>query len=272
MQIESVNSGTTGTGHRFQTVAVNAVTAKSRKHDSPHSDRSRSDCARPPHRVPLDRDRFPKTCPAPLPIRGVRSSFEPVRILTSLPAELLRLAAAAVCKFRPTLGSNVPISFRFRLRCGDRFLQVSSSYVLRQPKIQHFGAALWRDEDVRRFQIAVDDSAVVCVGDTLAICRPKRSTSSIGKGPRLSRADNRLAFQTFHHQEIDALLPDIMQRANVRVIQHRTRSRISINMNRATGREASTRMLCDRRAVSYQPRRYRKASNHTVCGCLIRPD
>ena len=62
-----------------------------------------------------------------------------------------------------------------------------------------------------------------------AICAPSSSTSSSGSGPRAMPILQRLALEQLHHHELLAVvLADVVERADVRMVQDRDDARFAL--------------------------------------------
>ena len=110
-------------------------------------------------------------------------------------------------------------------RVGDGAHDVRVTAVpLRQPEVEHFGAAR-RQHHVRGLQIAVGQPRAV--RGIERIRELDRDPQDVLEWQRAAQqpVGQRLARQILHHQELDAvLLADVVQRADVRVRQARDRA------------------------------------------------
>ena len=110
--------------------------------------------------------------------------------------------------------------------------QTTGAPHFREPEIEQLGAAL-RQHDVAGLQIAMDDArAVRLVQRARDLNRVSSAPGSSGQARACSRLQpigQRLAFEILHHQEVDTvLLADVVQRADVRMVQLRDGARFAI--------------------------------------------
>ena len=99
---------------------------------------------------------------------------------------------------------------------------------LRHAEVQHLHFTAPGDEQVRRLEVAVDDAlamrGVERVGDVLAVAQHLVQRDRAARDPRLQR----LALQQLHHHELLAgVLADVVQRADVRMIERRDGARLA---------------------------------------------
>jgi hypothetical protein len=124
-----------------------------------------------------------------------------------------RIEGLAFRLFRRHIGQGA----RDAHRLGDRFI---SGCNLRQPEIEQLGGTFGRHQDIRGLKIAVQNAACVCFFQ-----RP----SDLNRKPhglfRRQRTLERLALDVLHHQIVRA---DIVQRANVRMVQRGDRARLLV--------------------------------------------
>jgi hypothetical protein len=99
---------------------------------------------------------------------------------------------------------------------------------LGQPEVQHFGA-LPGQHDVARLEIAMGDACPMRAVERIANFRGDPQRLIQRQRTFLQTPVQAFAFQVLHHQEAGAVLvSDIVQSANIRMIQSRNRSRLSL--------------------------------------------
>ena len=88
-----------------------------------------------------------------------------------------------------------------------------------QTEVEQLGAALG-EHDVGRLQVAMHDAVAMRAGERVADFDPDFQGLLERDGAPLQATAQRLAFEVFHHQEVDlVLVPDVEQRADPRMIQ-----------------------------------------------------
>ena len=96
------------------------------------------------------------------------------------------------------------------------------SRLLRQPEIKNLGVPALRDEYVRRFDVAMDDAFFVRCVERVSHLDAQLQQQIHRQRLAPDTMLERLPFEMFHHDEEPAiLLPDLVNRADVRVIQRR---------------------------------------------------
>ena len=92
----------------------------------------------------------------------------------------------------------------------------------RQPEIEQLGVAALGDEDVGRLDVAVDDPLAMGGFERIGEFHAKFEDSIGGSAPAGDQMVQRRALQQFHRHEMAAgVLSDIVNRADVRMIQCR---------------------------------------------------
>ena len=132
-----------------------------------------------------------------------------------------------------------------RLSCGE----------FRQAKVEHFGLAAFGDEDVGRLQVPVNDAC--------RVRRVQRVRDFDGVAEDLvdrerafaQAAGERFAFQIFHHEETGAVLvPNVVEDADVRMIQRRNRARLAVKALAPVGIARQIRRQHFDRDGAFEPR------------------
>ena len=100
---------------------------------------------------------------------------------------------------------------------------------LRQTEVEDLCLAALGDEEIRGFEIAVDDARTVRRIERIRDLLAERGDLLDGERLPLDRMLDRLSPQSLHHQEGLAFVhADVVDRADVRMIQRRRRARLTL--------------------------------------------
>ena len=124
---------------------------------------------------------------------------------------------------------------RERLRLAKRNI-VAALHQFRQSEIEDLHPAVAGEENIRRLQIAVDDSLLVRRGHSARHLRRDLERFAHRNRALLHALAQRLAFEQLHHQERAAVVrADVVNRQNVRVIERADRARFLLESPQMVG-------------------------------------
>jgi hypothetical protein len=97
----------------------------------------------------------------------------------------------------------------------------------RQPEVHELGAAA-RQHDVRGLEVPVHDARAVRAVERVGDLRPQAKRLGRGHAPAREALLERLALDQLEHEEVDvAFAADVVERADVRVVEARDRPRFA---------------------------------------------
>ena len=152
----------------------------------------------------------------------------------------IRVATESIVRGLKAVGSARSSTARFwpGIDIGPRAcpsLQRSAATPPGEPEIEHLGVSAHRDEDVGRLDVTMHDASAVssrqCIGDL----RTEPHDDIDRQRPPVDASAERLTFQFHHDERVTFVFADVIDRADVRMIESRGGPRLAPETPRQPG-------------------------------------